>query len=97
MALELLSDECIGRAHEVKDLDDLPIARHCASGCEPDRRAHRHDHKREKGGRKNNDSIGHRAKSRGPNPVVVEIGLRNGRGKRFAQRVEVLGSLGHEA
>ena len=68
-----------------------------AAGGEPDRRSHRHDHEREKGGCKNNDGIGHRAESRRPNPMVVEIGLRNRRGERLAQRVEVLASPGREA
>ena len=35
--------------------------------------------------------------SRRPNPMVVEIGLRNGRGERLTQRVEVFGSPGREA
>ena len=46
-----------------------------------------------KGGRKNNDGIGHRAEPRRPDPMIVEIGLRNGRGERLPQRVEVLGAL----
>ena len=63
---------------EMKDLDDLSIARHRAARGEPDRRAHRHDHEHEKSGRKNDDSVGHGAEARGPDPMVVEIGLRNG-------------------
>jgi len=35
MALELLSDERVGRTHEVEDLDDLPIARHRATSGAP--------------------------------------------------------------
>ena len=78
MGLELPRDERVRRADEVQHLDDLPIARHGAAGGEPDRRAHRHDHQHEQGGRQNDDRVGHRAEARRPHPVVVEIGLRNG-------------------
>ena len=78
MALELLGDERVRRAHEMEHFDDLPIARHRAARGEPDRRAHRHDHQHEKSGRKNDDSIGHGAEARRPDPMVVEIGLGNG-------------------
>ena len=76
--LELLGDERVRRADEMKDFDDLSIGRHRAARGEPDRRAHRHDHQHEKSGGENDDSIGHGAEARGPHPMVVKIGLRNG-------------------
>ena len=93
MALELLGDERVRRAHEMEHLDNLAIARHCAARGEPDRRAHRDDHQHEKSGRKNDDSIRHGAEARRPDPMVVEISLRDGRGERRTQRRKVFGAL----
>ena len=97
MALELLGDEGVGCADEMQDLDDLAIARHRAAGGEPDRRAHRHDHQHEKSGRKNDDRVGHRAEARRPDPMIVEIGLRNRRGERLRSVSQVFGRPGREA
>ena len=78
MALELLGDEPVRRADEMEHLNNLSIGGHRAACSEPDRGAHRDDHQHEKSGRKNDDSIGHGAETRRPDPMVVEISLRNG-------------------